>query len=198
MNYENINPEIDRLLAERRPDRFVVGDSDEPEATDEAIGSKWLDEIARDIEARVDPGELRRFVLSDMRARVRAREGVALKSVNSLLRQYDRSGQWPLFAINEPAVNGHLLNLPLGVVTRSHHSGEHQKVVREHVAFRAVMPDDLRKFAQEERRRTANESAARYESCNGAERLADEMDIAGAVTFGDWWQRPPEAEEDED
>lgn len=192
---ENRNDTIDRLLAERRPDRFVV--SGDAEDRDLDIGDGWLDEIARDIEAELTPSEMPQVLLKSIRGEVRSREGFALKKVNDLLRQYDKSGQWPLFALDEPAVNGHLLNLPLGVVSRTQHPRERMKVIHEHVAFRAVTSDDLRKFAQEERRRAAGEFNARNQACMGAESLADELDDAGAVTFGDWWQRPPEANDDQ-
>jgi hypothetical protein len=197
---ESHNDTIDRLLRERRPDRFVMsGDPDERDLDrNETIGAEWLDQIARDIEAELTADELPQVLLKSVRADVNAREGAALKIVNRELRQYHQSGQWPLFAIDEPAMNGHLLDLPLGVVSRSQYRGEQAKVLKEHVAFRAVTSDDLRKFAQEERRRAANEFESRNQSCAGAESLADELDLAGAVTFGEWWQRPPESLDEDD
>jgi hypothetical protein len=195
---ESITDTIDRLLGERRPDRFVVsGDPEEPELdASDVIRSEWLDVIAHDIEAELTSGELRHELLSNIRRQVGTREGNALRTVNDLLRKYDRTGQWPLFPIDEPAMNGHLLNLPLGVVSRSQHPRERVKVLSEHVAFRAVTSDDLRKFAQEERRRAANDFTSRNQSCAGAETLADKMDDAGAVTFGEWWQAPPDSEDE--
>lgn len=190
---ETISETIARLLAERRPDRFVVSgdpdDDDELEGEDVAR-TDWLDQIARDIEAELTAGELRRVLLANIRQQVGVQEGQALRSVNTQLRQYHRSGEWPLFSVMDPAVNGHLLNLPLGVVTRYQQPGERVKVLKEHVAFRAVTSDDLRKFATEERRRAAKEFSARNDSCAGAEELADRLDEDGAAFFGDWWRTP--------
>lgn len=185
---------IDRLLEERRPDRFVVsGDPDGAE-----LHGEWLDEIAADIEAEMGGNDLRREGGENLRRKVRDRERVALRSVNTVLRGYERTGQFPLFDIQEPAVNGHLYNRPLSVETRTHHPRERAKTIIEHVAFRAVTADDLRKFADAERRRTQNDSVARYQACAGAEALADQMDEAGAVTFKEWCERPPEDEENGD
>lgn len=187
---ESIGETIDRLLAERRPDRFVVaGDPDHDQIdVDDVIRTEWLDEIARDIEAELTAGELRRVLLANIRQQVGQHEGQALRTVNAHLRQYHRSGQWPLFSVTDPVISGYMLNLPLGVVSRYQQPGERVKVLVEHVALRAASSDDLRKFAEEERRRAAKEFTARNDACAGAEGLADELDDAGSASFGDWWR----------
>lgn len=74
--------EIDRLLSERRPDRY------EPEG-----GSDWLDDIAAEVADLVPEAEAR---FRHARAEVGRREGEKTKSANRLLRDTYKDGQWPL------------------------------------------------------------------------------------------------------
>lgn len=182
---EPIDAAIDRLLKQRRPDRLVMGgdDPDDPEAP--TVDDDLFGRIASDLEAEVTTGELRRELLDSLNRRVRLREGTQMRSVNNLFRTYFRDGQWPLpgLGLHETPEWAHL---PLGVISRHHEPGQPAKVVNEHVALRAVTAYDLRTFAVEERRRAARDFASREDACQGAERIASEMDDRGCVTMTDW------------
>jgi hypothetical protein len=74
--------EIDRLLAELRPDRYQPG-----------VDEEWLDEVTDLVIPLIDPDEIvRRYA----RAEVKQREGTKTKSANKMLRDIHASGQWPL------------------------------------------------------------------------------------------------------
>lgn len=78
----NFASDIDKLLAERRPDRYEVDG-----------GDGWLDEIADLIAMDIGVAEARFAAAS---AIVRRREGEKLKAANRLLREIRESGQFPL------------------------------------------------------------------------------------------------------
>lgn len=82
MNDTDLNSEIDRLLAERRPDRY------EPHGGDE-----WLDQIAAEVAHLVPVGAAQAIHAA---AVVRRREGDKKKKTNQLLRDIAESGQPPL------------------------------------------------------------------------------------------------------
>ena len=80
---ETINGTIDRLLADRRPDRYEHGLSD-----------GWLDDLADSEIAPILPeAQVRRF---HARTLVRNREGSKTQRTNRLLRDIYESGQLPL------------------------------------------------------------------------------------------------------
>jgi hypothetical protein len=140
-----INSEVDRLLAEHRPDRYEVDGGDE-----------WLDDVADLVESLIPEAEARAIAARQF---VRRREGIKTKSTNRLLREITQSHQLPLDWFE-------LMNLPLAVG-------------KERVALRACRSEDFRAFAAEERRRTLNDMAARNETCEATEWLADQMDATG-------------------
>lgn len=182
-----LNEEIDRLLCELRPDRYVVkGDNPELEP-EEVADNAWLDDVADRVKPLVSEQDVR---LLYARTEVGKREGRATKRANELLRRLGRDGQlflgWMDYA-----------DYPLAVVTRITHPGEEPKRIEERVALRAVTSDDLRKFATEERRRAADEFATRNETCAAAEWLADEIDRTGSADFKAWAAAQDENEDDD-
>lgn len=78
----DLTGEIDRLLTERRPDRYEVEGGDE-----------WLDTIADEVGPSISVAEAR-FIAA--RSQVRRREGEKLKATNRLLREIHESGEVPL------------------------------------------------------------------------------------------------------
>lgn len=175
----DLNRKIDRLLREQRPDRYVIRDTvndDEYLTDDEVEGTEWLDAVAEEVEGDVPSEEIRRRYA---RSLVGQREGMATQKANGLLRKVKQDGQLPLGWMD-------FEDYPISVVSRIHSPGERVKIVEERVALRAVTSGDLRAFAVEERRRAARDFAARNEACEGAEWIAEQMDLAGAVAFADW------------
>lgn len=93
-------------------------------------------------------------------------EATATRRTNKLLRQIIETGALPLDWMD-------CLSWPLAIDDN------------ERVALRAANADDLRRFANRERRAAANDFAARNESCEGALRLADLMAECGATVAAD-------------
>jgi len=166
--------EIDRLLREQRPDRYVT--RADAELEDEVESTEWLDRVAEQVEHLVPEIEVIRLYARNL---VGQREGQATQTANQLLRKIHRSGQLVLgwFDVKDD---------PVSVLTRIIQSGQRVKIVEERVALRAMSPTDFRKFADEERRRAARDASARYETCEGADYVADQMSIAGAIDFLTW------------
>lgn len=76
-----LNAAIDKLLADRRPDRYEEG------------SSEWLDDIAAEV-AWLIPEDDARYRAA--RLTVGRREGEKTKSANKLLREIHATQQWPL------------------------------------------------------------------------------------------------------
>jgi hypothetical protein len=178
-----LRKEIDRLLAEKRPDRYTVRDStvtndEEVENLDveEAEDSDWLDDIAAEVEDLVPDEELRKLYARKI---VGQQEGKATTRANKLLRKIHRFGQLVLgwYGVKDD---------PVAVVTRTVGPDGQSKVREERVALRAMTARDFRDFATEERRRAANDFSARNDACAGAEWVADQMTVAGALHFEAW------------
>ena len=89
-----LNARIDVLLAERRPDRYEPGISDE-----------WLDDVATEIADDIPESEARQ---RHARSLVGNREGTKTRTTNKLLREIYEARQLPLAWLE-------LLNLPLAV-----------------------------------------------------------------------------------
>lgn len=85
---------IDRLLAERRPDRY------EPEG-----GDGWLDSITAEVAAEISIDEARWLLAHH---EVKVREGEKTKSANRLLREIGDTKQFPLDWLDS-------LHLPIAV-----------------------------------------------------------------------------------
>lgn len=117
-------------------------------------GDEWLDDIADEIEGLIPNA---REIAARML--VRRRETQKTRSTNRLLREIHESGAFPLDWFD-------LLNLPI-------------VVGKERVALRAATAEDFRQFATEERRRAANDFAARNSACEGAEWIAEFMEANG-------------------
>lgn len=158
--------EIDQLLRDRRPDRYhpnVEGDTE------------WLDNIAEEVAPLIPDAKVREVFARKL---VGQREGQATRSTNAFIREIEKSGQPPLDWFD-------YANDPISVITREF-SGGREVVTEERVALRATTSRDFRLFAIEERRRAANEFATRNSTCEAAEWIADQIDLAGVQTFRDW------------
>lgn len=119
-------------------------------------GDEWLDEIADEIEMLIPEAEARAVAARQI---VRRREGQKTKDSNRLMRSIHDSGQLPMDWLET-------LRLPI-------------VVGKERVAMRAATAVDFRAFANEERRRAANDFASRNATCEAAEWIADLMDANG-------------------
>jgi len=196
-----LRKEIERLLAERRPDRYTIRDyaTDEaeqvddlevPEATDtdEIDETNWLDGIAGEVADLVPEAEVRKLYARKI---VGQQEGRATRRANNLLRTIHRTGQLVLgwFGVKDD---------PVAVITRTAEKDKKPRVKEERVALRAMTPTDFRDFATEERRRAAGDFSARNDACSGAEWIADHMTVAGATRFETWAEEELPNELDED
>ena len=85
-----VNGEIDRLLAERRPDRYQLGVDDD-----------WMEDVAAQISRRIPEHELRRLAADRM---VKQRETVKTKQANKLLRDVFESPEPPLGWLEQQAL----------------------------------------------------------------------------------------------
>lgn len=173
-----VTHEIDKLLRERRPDRYTVRGHDEDSTdleADEVETTTWLDEVAADIEHLIPESTMRRLYA---RSLVGQREGKTTRNGNKALREIDRTGQEPL--------TWDWLDEPISVVTRVEQPGERVKLIEERVALRATTPKDLRDFATEERRRAGKDFATRNATCENAEWLADQMVEVGTGSLRAW------------
>jgi hypothetical protein len=176
-----LNSEIDRLLHERRPDRYTVrgDDQDSPELTSgEVETTNWLDQVADEVDSPAVTEAVRQIFL---RSLVGQREGQKTRKGNKALRDLDRHGVQPL--------TYEWVDEPIAVVTRVIQPGERVKVIEERVALRAATPKDLRDFATEERRRAAKEFGTRNLTCENAEWLADQLVEVGAGNVRAWIER---------
>lgn len=79
---EYINGQIDRLLAERRPNRYQTG-----------VEEDWLDQIGSEIAVLIPDSEVRAMLAGDL---VRQRERVKVRQGNAWVREVAESGQFPL------------------------------------------------------------------------------------------------------
>lgn len=179
-----LRKEIDRLLAERRPDRYTVSDTiadDDEEVSDtevEETGDEtdWLDSIADEVAHMVPDAEVRKLYARKV---VGQQEGKATSRANRLLRKIHRTGQMVLdwWGVEDD---------PVAVITRVTEPGQRPRRKDERVALRAMTPRDFRDFAMEERKRAADDFSARNDTCSGAERVADWMTEAGYTNFRAW------------
>ncbi|WKE50368.1 hypothetical protein J8244_09570 [Corynebacterium tuberculostearicum] len=162
---KNLNQYIDKRLRMGRPDRYNPNDT------------QWLDEIADSIPDEMIPTEevRRRY----MRAEVKRREGVATRSANRLLRNFNRNDQMEWHWWNEA-------NEPIAIEWTEFDESGRQQTHRERVALRAAEPRDLRLWAQAELVRAQNDFDARAEAVKGAQTIADLIDEGGFKNFLDW------------
>lgn len=172
------NKEIDRLLRERRPDRYTVRGHEDDRTdldVDEVETNAWLDAIAADVEHLIPEATMRRLYA---RSLVGQREGGATRNGNKALRDIDLTGQEPL--------TWDWLDEPIAVVSRVIQPGGRVKVIEERVALRAANPKDLQDFATEERRRAGKDFTTRNFTCEKAEALAEQMIASGSRDLGSW------------
>jgi hypothetical protein len=177
---------IDTLLAENRPDRYLIRDStretadDEDDAIDvddedEVSDTGWLDDIATEIVDLIPEAEAKQLYA---RALVGGREKRATTGANGFLRKIQRTGQLPLGWLDlEP--------FPISVITRMY-TESRPRIREERVALRAASADDFEKFAIETRRVAGKKFAATNETASGAERLAEWIRISPCNNFHDW------------
>lgn len=188
-----LRKEIDRILAEKRPDRYVVRDSgimteadslipdvdglfDEDTEPEDSSETAWLDDVAEEVANLVPDEEIRKLYARKI---VGEREGNATRRANRLLRKIGRTGQLVLGWWGQE-------NDPVSVKNRIVVPGKQVRIKEERVALRAMLSADFRRFAAEERRRAAGDFAARNDTCTGAEWLAERLEQTGAVNFHAW------------
>lgn len=113
----------------------------------------WQAKVVSRVAAEISEFEARKLAADKLVTAVEAR---ATRRTNALLRDVFRSGQFPLDWWDAMA-------WPLAVSDA------------ERVALRAATTEDLRRFAQRERRSASQEFTARSDACEGAEFLANLM-----------------------
>lgn len=136
MTFTDPKSQVDRLLGERRPDRYELEG-----------GDGWLDDIADEVEPLIPEAEARAIAARQM---VRAREGQKTKAANRVLREVFLSGQPPLDWLD-------LLNLPIAV-------GKERIALRAATAddFRSFATDERRRAAADFASRNATCEAAEW------------------------------------
>ncbi len=182
-----VRKEIDVLLKQRRPDRYIMSERTseagelpnldtlmDPDAEDNS--SAWLDQVAADIDHLIPDAQARRLLA---RRLVGRQEGNQVQRSHRLLRKIKETGQLVMGWWGSE-------DEPVAVVTRTLRRGKPDLVRTEHVALRAMTSRDFRAFALEERRAAGRAFTARNATCEGAEWIADSMDRAGATSFHIW------------
>lgn len=131
-----------------------------PDRYEWGISDEWLEDIAKEISTGIPVKEAQ---TQHAMALVKRREKVKTTRTNKLLREVYESRQLPIDWMDA-------ISLPLAVG-------------KERVALRACTAEDFQQFAIDERRDASREFAARHETCDAAEWMANEM-IRQGVTFG--------------
>jgi hypothetical protein len=119
----------------------------------EPTEAEWIDGVTDQVKHLIPASKA---VYLAARAMVARREQTKMQQTNKLLRQIHESGQIPLDWLDTS-------HLPLAVSKK------------ERVALRACTPQDFEDFANRERRSAMKESAARHETCEAANWIADQM-----------------------
>lgn len=151
------NEEIAQMLAVHRPDRYVAG------------ALEWADPVLDAIADSISAGEAKERTAL---AVVRDVERTATRRGNGLLKHYKSNlqgafdfGGWMTSAVEA--------------------SRQPVAVGKERVCFEDLTAEDLRQFALDERIAATQDYSARLASCDGAERLADDLNACGARTIRD-------------
>jgi hypothetical protein len=175
-------------MDEERPSRYVVSDSggdgefESPECDD---GVEWMDRVAERVHGLIPDGEAkRRFA----RREVGMIETANLRRGNKYLRDLGANSQLDLGLLG-------CMSYPVSVCHRIVKEGERSQTRVVRVRIESLTSSDLRVFAESERRRAAKDFAVRNETCEAAERLADEVDECGARTVREWWDERTKSEE---
>lgn len=128
----------------------------------DARDKSWLDPIIAEVAHLIPTGEAKAIAAAD---KVRWRETSATRTANAFLREIGSTGQMPL----------DWMDLGRRPVAWDEHR----------VCLVECSPADFRDWAVVERRRAANDFAARNAACEGAEWLADKLDADGRRRLGD-------------
>lgn len=172
---------IARALDEERPDRYVVSDSTEDRddlqiPSEETPDVDWINEVADRFADQIPDSVARKLHARTIAKRV---ESTNLRRGNRKIRELYESDQLELGWLETA-------NYPVAVVHRITQEGEPTRKRIERVRVAAMTSNDLRIFAQEERRNAARDFATRNETCDAAESIAEEMDRRGHETVRDW------------
>lgn len=169
-----INERLDAI----RPDRYTIGGITDDGESETA----FLTAVAADIEPLIPEAEAKKRLAQTL---VNAEESKATRRANDFFKDYARSGQPPMFWMEDGA-------WPVSIT--SEHPDDKTKRITERVALRALSANDALAFAHEERRRAAKDFAARNESCEGAELAAERTKAAGKTLIWDYFPtvEPPE------
>lgn len=189
---KDLNHAIDRLLNERRPDRYLVSetirkvrDADEedegfPQDDEgpEVENADWLNAVADEVAYMVSPEKAREEYV---RTVVGLRERQATRNANKLLRDFYRTGQHEMGWLE-------MVRDPLAIKSREVLWGGQIRTRDERVALGKCTVPDLRRFATEERRRSAKDFVARETLAAGAEQLADRVEGRGMEYVDEYFE----------
>lgn len=190
---KEMRAEIDRLLHQMRPDRYVKSErvlgprsdeADEAEGADATRGDDWLVEVAEAVEHLLPDSTARRlYAISE----VRNREGGKTQKANNTIRKIGKTGQYLAGWFD-------LKRDPVAVVTREPLWSGGERVREERVALEGLTKEDMVAFEMEERRQSAKEFKVRNETCDTLQMLVRELDQAGLNKLGEWMRDADEAE----
>jgi hypothetical protein len=138
-------------------------DEERPARYDSA-DKAWMDPVVADVAALIPQRQAQDIAATSY---VHGWETRSTRSVNKMLREIGRTGAQPLG----------WLDIARRPIAWANHR----------VRLDECHAGDYRDWAAAERRASANDFAARNDSCEGAERIADLLDAAGANTIGDIW-----------
>lgn len=177
-----LRKEIAGKIDRRRPDRYYVSDSTEPEDYEdpdlqEIPDDGWLDEIGDEHANRIPVTEAQK---RQARTIVRSIEESNLRRGNAAMRRlWEDRGQLELGPLDG-------LNYPLSIERRKVVSGERPRVRQERVRVGAMTPGDLELWASQQRRAASREYATREQTFTAAENIAEEMRMNANATVDAW------------
>lgn len=185
-NMRRLNKHIQGLLNKNRPERYLVNkhvndDSEDSEYADVA-GTEWLDSVAEQVTKLDIPADVMRQYAA--RTLVGQQERALTRWGNRYIREVAAGrGELPEGLPDDYDMS------PVAVVYRVPDKTSGLFIVHEvRVIFWAMTAEDFRTFATNERRRAAKDFKTRNDTCDGADWLADQMELTGAVNFRAWVQ----------
>jgi len=187
--------EIDKLLNEKRPDRYTVSekliqsdgsdDDEQPQDTEQdRDGVGWMEEVIEMVVDIVPQDEVRQLYAERM---VRSREGHKTQNGNRLIRKLADSGQHVLGWLE-------CRRIPVAIVTRETLWGGNVRISDQRVALEALNKNDLERFEIHERRRASKDFSTRNDTCDAAQKIREMLIAVGAETVGEYFCEQERAE----